>query len=613
MDEKKLEEMKETMDKIQESMYLTLEKRDKIAEKEVALREETRIVMVEEGKEEIENLKADKKEFDEMTVNSLVSTKKDILLAKKDLQEEYQKELLEMAAKKKKIEELIERKQEQAYKEGNDKLGTFKLYGMKELDKVNNKLAELTNQQKERLNDLNEWEKKIDNFAVELDATEQLKAVTVEQAEAERQEKREAERQEKEKLAKEEAKEKQKEAIGEKAHEKYGANKQEAANRYARVYGGKYEEQDGATDKKTTDYDIIVDKKGANIGFGDNEYNVEISEIQEMMDLSKDDKKAFLEKVAVLAGYTEGQSENLEELYAKFEEMGQISKAKENLEKIDPTIVALAEKVCYSKGIDAGDNSGKEAAKDMITRYLQAFSKNQKAEALHIRYDLNSLSKRTTLLNRIKKQFFSLSDKSQIAQKAEVAKELGIAYTNGEFKPNFFDKLLARFESRGKGKEYLIEDGKEKEQQGKDEQDIETDNVQEQVKNNVKEMMNKGKTSEPVQEAENGGFKENVKDQEAAEKVVEVGIKAGNNLKMKNIKDQIEKLEKLEADGKLDARGKGRLEHWRANYNLLEKEQNKENRTYTDEDIDKLHEYLVNENKGSNNKENEQQQSDGAR
>ena len=80
MEEKeKFADIKESMEKIQEAMWISNEKKANIEEKEEKLHEETKIVVVEEQKEEIAKLKKEQVEYDEMTVNALINTKSDIL------------------------------------------------------------------------------------------------------------------------------------------------------------------------------------------------------------------------------------------------------------------------------------------------------------------------------------------------------------------------------------------------------------------------------------------------------------------------------------------------------------------------------------------------------
>ena len=67
------ENLKDLMEKIDEAMRITREKQTKIDEKQQELREETRIIVVEEGKVELEGLKQEKAEFDEMTFNSFIN------------------------------------------------------------------------------------------------------------------------------------------------------------------------------------------------------------------------------------------------------------------------------------------------------------------------------------------------------------------------------------------------------------------------------------------------------------------------------------------------------------------------------------------------------------
>ena len=113
MDEKKLEALKTLMEKIHETMRISKEKQALIEEKEKKLYEETRIMMVEKGKAELEDLKKDKKEFDEMTIPALISAKKQILQIKKEIEKEYIQYQLDG--------QKLEREKEEKIKEISDK------------------------------------------------------------------------------------------------------------------------------------------------------------------------------------------------------------------------------------------------------------------------------------------------------------------------------------------------------------------------------------------------------------------------------------------------------------------------------------------------------------
>ena len=91
MEENKLnyDEITELMGKISESMKLSRKKQSDIDKKNEKLYKQTKILVVEDGKEEIEKLKQDKEEFDEMTVNSLVYSKEQVLIINKNFNRNY--------------------------------------------------------------------------------------------------------------------------------------------------------------------------------------------------------------------------------------------------------------------------------------------------------------------------------------------------------------------------------------------------------------------------------------------------------------------------------------------------------------------------------------------
>ena len=106
MEENKLsyEELSKLMDKISDAMKLSDKKQKAMDSKEEKLHKQTKVMLVEEGKQELENLKKEKEEFDEMTVNSLVYSKEQVLLIKEESEKQYQEKLLETMHKQKEIQ-----------------------------------------------------------------------------------------------------------------------------------------------------------------------------------------------------------------------------------------------------------------------------------------------------------------------------------------------------------------------------------------------------------------------------------------------------------------------------------------------------------------------------
>ena len=91
------------MNKILEAEKMSAEKQAIIDDKKVALREETRIIVVEEGKAEIARLEAEKVEFDKMTENAIVRLRDEVEGLRQQIEEEYNAKLLKIMEGRSKI------------------------------------------------------------------------------------------------------------------------------------------------------------------------------------------------------------------------------------------------------------------------------------------------------------------------------------------------------------------------------------------------------------------------------------------------------------------------------------------------------------------------------
>jgi len=91
------------MNKILEAEKMSAEKQAIIDGKKVALREETRIIVVEEGKAEIVRLEAEKVEFDKMTENAIVRLRDEVEGLRQQIEEEYNAKLLKIMEGRSKI------------------------------------------------------------------------------------------------------------------------------------------------------------------------------------------------------------------------------------------------------------------------------------------------------------------------------------------------------------------------------------------------------------------------------------------------------------------------------------------------------------------------------
>ena len=91
------------MNKILEAEKMSAEKQAIIDGKKVSIREETRIIVVEEGKAEIVRLEAEKVEFDKMTENAIVRLRDEVEGLRQQIEEEYNAKLLKIMEGRSKI------------------------------------------------------------------------------------------------------------------------------------------------------------------------------------------------------------------------------------------------------------------------------------------------------------------------------------------------------------------------------------------------------------------------------------------------------------------------------------------------------------------------------
>lgn len=177
MNEKKIDEMAEIMKKIDETDKLTIKKEKEIQKKEQQLIKEAKPVMVEERKKEIEELKTNKEEFDQMTINALVNMKRDILMQRREMQSEYQKTLLDAQIKKNEVQAKLS-KMKQRNMDDETKLEEIENSANKALEKINDELKNASEKYKEMNTKLDNWENKITEFAIRLNAIEALDGVS---------------------------------------------------------------------------------------------------------------------------------------------------------------------------------------------------------------------------------------------------------------------------------------------------------------------------------------------------------------------------------------------------------------------------------------------------
>ncbi len=156
------EELKELMEKINVAMVGLKGRQVDITNKEKSLYEETAILKVEKGKEELKNLKDTKQEFDEMTMNSIEYARKQISSLLEELNDGVKDTINSMLEKKKDIEHKYESFKEKDLTD--DKLAMVEKSFRDNMNKVDNDMKKFQLELLEKKNKLSEYERDISQY-----------------------------------------------------------------------------------------------------------------------------------------------------------------------------------------------------------------------------------------------------------------------------------------------------------------------------------------------------------------------------------------------------------------------------------------------------------------
>ena len=167
------DELKDLMEKIDQAMEMSRSKAKNIENKNNELLNETAILKVENGKEEIAKMDSDKKEFDEMTVVALTGAIQDALRIKEEEEKAYQKELMETAAKYKELDEKLQRMKSREL--SDEQLSWAEKSYASAREKVSSNIKEYQDKHFEKMKKLNQYEKDIQNFGMELGAEDRIR------------------------------------------------------------------------------------------------------------------------------------------------------------------------------------------------------------------------------------------------------------------------------------------------------------------------------------------------------------------------------------------------------------------------------------------------------
>ena len=176
--EDKMKELIELMGKIDEAMEMTKNNQKDIDNIRSSLMPETRPMVIEKKKAEIEEKENAKKEFDEMTVPAILRAKGDILIIREQSEKEYQDKLIETVEKRKRIESKLKSMEGKGL--DDEKLSMARKSAEKALTTVNEEMKEYQEKHFSKREKLAEFEKKVEDYAIELGIEEELKKVSLE-------------------------------------------------------------------------------------------------------------------------------------------------------------------------------------------------------------------------------------------------------------------------------------------------------------------------------------------------------------------------------------------------------------------------------------------------
>ena len=174
---RRYDELSEYMKKIQESMQISNQRKEELDKLQQELNEETRIMMVDKEKEQIESKKLEKAEFDEMTVNAMVNAKKDILELKQDIEKEYIDKLLQMQSEEKEIESKFNRMQQRGL--DKEKMDWAIQSRDKAITDLQNEKQKYQAEHENQMKNLQDWEMDIEKYAIELDVLDKIDNVRI--------------------------------------------------------------------------------------------------------------------------------------------------------------------------------------------------------------------------------------------------------------------------------------------------------------------------------------------------------------------------------------------------------------------------------------------------
>lgn len=170
MEEQNMRDIVKLMNKTKTAIEIVREKQSTINILEGIIENETRPLIAEKMKLDMEKAKEDKKDFDEMTTNSIINAKLTIQKLRNELEEEYKNKLLEKIDKQRKLEEKVNAMK--MHETSSDRLLHIDEMAKKSAEKIEEETNEYSKKHFVKINKLNEFDQNLKDWSVELNVVE---------------------------------------------------------------------------------------------------------------------------------------------------------------------------------------------------------------------------------------------------------------------------------------------------------------------------------------------------------------------------------------------------------------------------------------------------------
>lgn len=170
MEEQNMRDIVKLMNKIKTAIEMMHEKQLTISSLEKTRENETRPLIIEKMKQDIEKAKKDKKEFDKITTDYIINAKLTIQKLRDELEKEYKNILLEKIEKERKLEEKVNAMKMR--ETSSDRLLHIEEIAKKSEEKIKEETDEYSKKHFVKINKLNEFDQNLKDWSIELNVVD---------------------------------------------------------------------------------------------------------------------------------------------------------------------------------------------------------------------------------------------------------------------------------------------------------------------------------------------------------------------------------------------------------------------------------------------------------